>query len=49
MRQDAALDTGLSWRFYFTIALKEGKGHPNKSTASDADLKTMVQYVLSVQ
>jgi cytochrome c len=26
---------------------KDGKGHPMKSTASDADLKTMVQFVLS--
>lgn len=28
-------------------ALKEGKGHPVKVTASDAELKTLVQYVLS--
>jgi cytochrome c len=29
-------------------ALKEGKGHPVKAaTASDAELKTMVEYVLS--
>src|SRR4051812_15143039 len=28
-------------------ALKEGKGHPVKVAANDAELKTMVQYVLS--
>lgn len=28
-------------------ALKEGKGHPSKIAASDAELKTLVQYVLS--
>ena len=28
-------------------ALKEGKGHPSKAAASDAELKTLVQYVLS--
>ena len=28
-------------------ALKEGKGHPMKVSASDADLKTMVERVLS--
>lgn len=27
--------------------LKEGKGHPMKVAASDAELKTLVQYVLS--
>ena len=27
--------------------LKEGKGHPVKIAASDAELKTLVQYVLS--
>ena len=27
--------------------LKEGKGHPVKISASDAELKTLVQYVLS--
>ena len=27
--------------------LKEGKGHPIKIAASDAELKTLVQYVLS--
>ena len=29
--------------------LKEGKGHPMKVTASDADLKTMVARVLSAK
>ncbi len=28
-------------------ALKEGKGHPVKVAASDAELKTLVHYVLS--
>ena len=28
-------------------ALKEGKGHPAKVVASDAELKTLVQYVLA--
>jgi cytochrome c len=28
-------------------ALKEGKGHPSKVAATDAELKTLVQYVLS--
>jgi cytochrome c len=28
-------------------ALKEGKGHPVKVAASDAELKTLVDYVLS--
>ena len=28
-------------------ALKEGKGHPSKVAASDAELKTLVQFVLS--
>lgn len=28
-------------------ALKEGKGHPTKASASDAELKSMVQFVLS--
>lgn len=28
-------------------ALKEGKGHPVKATASDAELKAILQYVLS--
>lgn len=28
-------------------ALKEGKGHPSKAAATDAELKTLVQYVLS--
>jgi cytochrome c len=28
-------------------ALKEGKGHPAKAAATDAELKTMVEYVLS--
>ena len=27
--------------------LKEGKGHPVKVAATDAELKTLVQYVLS--
>ena len=27
--------------------LKEGKGHPTKVAATDAELKTLVQYVLS--
>jgi cytochrome c len=27
--------------------LKEGKGHPVKISASDAELKTLVQYVLT--
>ena len=30
-----------------TTALKEGKGHSVKVAASDAELKTLVQYVLS--
>lgn len=30
-------------------ALKDGKGHPVKASASDAELKTMVQHVLSVK
>lgn len=30
-----------------TTALKEGKGHPTKAAASDTELKTLVQYVLS--
>ena len=30
-------------------ALKEGKGHPMKIAASDAELKTLVSYVLSVK
>jgi len=30
-----------------TTALKEGKGHPMKVSASDADIKTMVERVLS--
>ena len=29
--------------------LKEGKGHPIKIGATDAELKTLVQYVLSVK
>ena len=28
-------------------ALKEGKGHPTKAAATDAELKTLVQYVLT--
>ena len=32
-----------------TAALKEGKGHPSKVAASDAELKTLVQYVLSTK
>jgi len=28
-------------------ALKEGKGHPSKVADSDAELKTLVQYVLT--
>ena len=28
-------------------ALKEGKGHPVKVAATDAELKTLVEYVLS--
>jgi cytochrome c len=28
-------------------ALKEGKGHPSKVAATDAELKSLVQYVLS--
>ena len=28
-------------------ALKEGKGHPTKVAATDAELKTLVQYVLA--
>ena len=31
------------------MALKEGKGHPTKVAASDAELKTLVQYVLSAK
>ena len=30
-------------------ALKEGKGHPVKANATDAELKTLVDYVLSVK
>ena len=30
-------------------ALKDGKGHPLKIVASDAELKTLVQYVLSAK
>ena len=30
-------------------ALKQGKGHPVKAEASDAELKTMVKHVLAVQ
>ena len=30
-------------------ALKEGKGHPTKVAASDAELKSLVQYVLSAK
>ncbi|MEX2197481.1 MAG: c-type cytochrome [Burkholderiales bacterium] len=30
-------------------ALKEGKGHPVKVAASEAELKAMVQYVLSAK
>ena len=30
-----------------TGELKEGKGHPVKVAASDAELKTLIQYVLS--
>jgi cytochrome c len=30
-------------------ALKSGQGHPVKSNASDADLKTMVRHVLSAK
>jgi cytochrome c len=30
-------------------ALKEGKGHPMKVTATDAELKTLVGYVLSLK
>jgi|ERR1043166_4672119 cytochrome c len=30
-------------------ALKEGKGHPVKIAASDAELKSLVQYVLSLK
>ena len=29
--------------------LKEGKGHPIKVAASDAELKTLVHYVLSLK
>ena len=29
--------------------LKEGKGHPTKIAATDAELKTLVQYVLSAK
>lgn len=32
-----------------TTALKEGKGHPVKVAASDAELKALVQYVLSTK
>jgi len=32
-----------------TTALKEGKGHPIKVAASDAELKALVQYVLSTK
>ena len=32
-----------------TTALKEGKGHPSKVAATDAELKTLVQYVLSTK
>ena len=28
-------------------ALKEGKGHPTKVAATDAEMKTLVQYVLA--
>ena len=30
-------------------ALKDGKGHPSKAAATDAELKTLVQYVLSAK
>lgn len=30
-------------------ALKDGKGHPVKVVATDAELKTLVQYVLSTK
>lgn len=30
-------------------ALKEGKGHPVKVVATDAELKTLVQYVMSTK
>ena len=30
-------------------ALQTGKGHPSKVAATDAELKTLVQYVLSVK
>jgi cytochrome c len=30
-------------------ALKEGKGHPVKVVATDAELKTLVQYVMSIK
>jgi cytochrome c len=30
-----------------TTKLKEGKGHPVKVAASDAELKTLIEYVLS--
>lgn len=30
-------------------ALKEGKGHPVKVAATDAELKTLVQYVMSIK
>lgn len=30
-----------------TAKLKEGKGHPTKVAASDAELKTLVQYALT--
>lgn len=30
-----------------TAKLKEGKGHPVKAAATDAELKALVEYVLS--
>lgn len=30
-------------------ALQTGKGHPGKTAATDAELKTLVQYVLSAK
>ena len=32
-----------------TAKLKEGKGHPIKANASDAELKTILDYVLSLK
>ena len=32
-----------------TAKLKEGKGHPIKASASDAELKTMIGHILSLK